>query len=91
MKDGSENEICGGCLLKSVCKAPEASECISPQLRRKAVWLMFIIPLIIITVFLFLLVGMMHWNELLSFGVVILILTVYYIIIRKISSINDKQ
>ena len=77
-----ENEICGGCLIKSICKTTDTKECVSPHLRRKAVLLMFIIPLVIMAVLSFALVLWCGWSELMSFGVIVITLILYYVIIH---------
>ena len=94
---GQENEICGGCVLANFCKAGQSDEfgdksdeaCSEPygdgdrcSRRRKAVWLMFWIPLIIIAVMMFMLVGVIGWDELASFGVVAVVLVGYYFAIK---------
>lgn len=81
-------EICGGCALERMCHAngkPPTSAgdgACSASLRRKASWLMFWIPLIILTAGLFLMVGALRWNDLLSFVAVAGILTLYYTILK---------
>lgn len=85
-----EEEICNGCVLANLCKAGtaysseengEIGEC-SKGLRKKAVLLMFWVPLLIIGAALFLLVGLLKWHEALSFGLVVVVLIVYYIILK---------
>lgn len=80
----SDQEPCTGCALEKLChksivdSSDEADGC----MRRKATWLMFWIPLIIIALGLFLMVGLAGWDELLSFAVVVVGLATYYIILR---------
>ncbi len=85
----NEDEICSGCALERMCHASGKAiggadgETCDAGMRRKASWLMFWIPLIILSVGLFVMVGLMAWDELLSFGVVIGVLAVYYMILKS--------
>ncbi len=82
-----EDEICGGCVLSSLCKSGQATnslkgtEC-SKGLRRKAIWLMFWMPLIIIGGGLFVLSEVAGCNEVVSFGIVVVIVATYYIVLK---------
>lgn len=88
-----EDEICCGCVLSSLCKAGQATESqksaeCSNGLRRKAIWLMFWIPLIIIGGGLFVLSGLAGCNEAVAFGIIVLIVAIYYIVLKL--KLNNK-
>ena len=86
----SQDEICGGCVLSSLCKGKntfdeqgiDGKHC-NIQFKRKAVWLMFWIPLFLLVSSLFIMVSTLKWGEAQSFGIATCILTLYYIIIKK--------
>lgn len=80
----NEEEICSGCVLERMCHKSivDATDAADGCMRQKAAWLMFWIPLIIIAVGLFLMVGLGGWDELMSFAVVVVILAAYYVILK---------
>ncbi len=62
----------------------------SMEMGRDAVILAFVVPLAIVVVWLFVSVGCLHLNELASIGVMVALLTIYYLVVhffnRRISS-----
>ncbi len=62
----------------------------SMEMGRDAVILAFVVPLAIVVAWLFVSVGCLHWNELMSIGCMVALLAVYYLVVhlfnRRISS-----
>ena len=63
----------------------------SMAMGRNAVMLAFVVPLIIIVVWLFCAVGVFHINELLAIGIMVALLAVYYLTIHLMNGVLSKQ
>ena len=63
----------------------------SMAMGRNAVMLAFVVPLIIIVVWLFCAVGVLHINELLAIGIMVALLAVYYLTIHLMNGVLSKQ
>ena len=63
----------------------------SMAMGRNAVMLAFIVPLIVIVVWLFCAVGVFHINELLAIGIMVALLAVYYLTLHLMNGVLSKQ
>ena len=63
----------------------------SMAMGRNAVILAFVVPLIVIVVWLFCAVGVFHINELLAIGIMVALLAVYYLTLHLMNGVLSKQ
>lgn len=63
----------------------------SVAMGRNAVILAFVVPLIVIIVWLFCAIGIFHINELLAIGIMVVLLAVYYLALHLMNGVLSKQ
>jgi len=63
----------------------------SMAMGRNAVILAFVVPLVVIVVWLFCAVGIFHINELLAIGIMVILLAVYYLMLHLMNGVLSKQ
>ena len=63
----------------------------SMAMGRNAVILAFVVPLVVIVVWLFCAVGIFHINELLAIGIMVVLLAVYYLALHLMNGVLSKQ
>lgn len=63
----------------------------SMAMGRNAVMLAFVVPLIVIIVWLFCAIGILHINELLAIGIMVVLLAVYYLALHLMNGVLSKQ
>ena len=63
----------------------------SMAMGHNAVILAFVVPLIVIVVWLFCAVGVFHINELLAIGIMVALLAVYYLTLHLMNGVLSKQ
>jgi sigma-E factor negative regulatory protein RseC len=63
----------------------------SRAMGRNAVILAFVVPLVVIVVWLFCAVGIFHINELLAIGIMVILLAVYYLMLHLMNGVLSKQ
>lgn len=63
----------------------------SMAMGRDAILLAFVLPLIIITLWLFVAIGMLHIDELLTFGCMVGLLTIYYLVLHMMNGKLSKR
>ena len=63
----------------------------SMAMSRNAVILAFVVPLIVIIVWLFCAIGIFHINELLAIGIMVVLLAVYYLALHLMNGVLSKQ
>jgi len=63
----------------------------SMAMGRNAVILAFVVPLVVIVVWLFCAVGIFHINELLAIGIMVVLLAIYYLTLHLMNGVLSKQ
>ena len=63
----------------------------SMTMGRNAVMLAFVVPLVVIVIWLFCAVGIFHMNELLAIGIMVVLLAVYYLTLHLMNGVLSKQ
>ena len=81
-----DNEICGGCLLKNICRsdggnAENVGDCSWKDLKKQVLWVL-IIPMLLIALSLFVLIAAFGMSEIAAFAVTVVIAAVYYIVVK---------
>ena len=63
----------------------------SMAMGRNAVILAFVVPLVVIVAWLFCAIGLFHMNELLAIGIMVALLTIYYLTLHLMNGVLSKQ